>query len=886
MIAAHLSRVLVFRVLVFFVVNAAIASRVAAATWDLPAPTFVDGARLMLVEVRLNGRVFDEFQDLLYAGPQRQWLALAPIAEAAEADFIEHDDQSISVDFGTGTPTAQLDPAEKELTVEGERVGWPLGHVIRREGQVFLSSSLLYSLFGLDIELTDDQQSVGVNSARPLPADLRRMRERRWERYDKRGNETESGFTRLMTPYSLWGTPRGDLDVSSRGQDSPGGVRTSYSGALNVEAGFISNEVFFSGNDSGGLNRVRWVGGRESPTRDAFGVEGLSRLQVGDVSSLSVPLQGGAAIGRGVEFSTAPLNRAEQFDETRIAGDAIPGWDAELYRGGELIDFQRIQPDGRFRFEAVPLEFGNNDFRVVLYGPQGQVREERFPRSIAGGQVPPGEFQMRGSFVEPQRRTIPVESTNSADGHRLALRGDYGLTSQLTASLFTSVDDAEDPHREMTGFALRPSLGPVVSEFAMARQMDDGFAMQGNLSTTLAGVSFYTRYKHYSDDFKSPDRERFGSLIEDSVRFRISRGLGGFGSGSLQYERLVFESAEERETIEPRFRHRVGPLNVSHELRLNRQGSARQSHYRLIGSLRRRDITSRFQLRANGERVGDLGMTALSASVDWYAREDHRIGARLGHSYASHRTDVGLRYSWDFGPGRAGVSWDVDDDGGWAAGVNLTIGLGVEPNRGLRMMPPAETDSGAVSVRVFRDQNANGQYDEGEEDAQGDVAVLVDGRKHPARTDASGQVVVRSLSTRRPVQIELDPSSMRDPFLVPDQPRLEVQPRPGQTQSLAFDLRDSATLSGTLRHPGSGSGGIVIVAERQDAEGTQTTESFNDGYYAFDQLAPGRWVLRVSEDELPDGWGNDSVEVTLEEGEVSEGHDLSIEAQPGSDPND
>lgn len=867
---------------------------------ELPEqPLMTDAITLQLVEVRLNGRGLEDFQDFLSAGPQRSWLAIEPIVEAAEAESGQAEAGGRVFSFGTG-PSVRIDVERKALVVDEARLDWPLGHILQREDQLFLSDDLLASLFGLDVQVSVDQQTVRVSSERPLPVDVRRLRERRWERYDEGGSEGRSEFSELSAPYTVWGTPRGDLDLStSARKDSPGST-TSYSGAVNAEAGFISNELFFSGSDEGGLSRIRWIGGRESPSREAFGIDGLSRLQFGDVSALRVPLQGGGEVGRGIEFSTAPLDRAQRFDATRIAGDAIPGWDAELYRGSELIDFQRIQPDGRFRFESVPLEFGNNDFRVMLYGPEGQVREQRFERSIAGGQVPPGELQMRGSLSEPQRRTIPIESSPSAQDRRLSLRGDYGLSQRLTVSAFAAVDrqawsrysdrypqrdddgaeDSETFRREMAGFAVRPAIGSVVSELSFAQQSDDGAAFQSNASTTFAGFGLYARYKHYTERFVSRDRERYGGLVTDSLRFRASHGLGQLGSASMQYERLEFESGDARERIEPRLRHRIGALNISHELRLNRQGESRQSSYRLLGSVRRQSLSARFQLRGNGSEVDDLELASSSASLDWDLAEDHRLGVQAGYSHTSDQADAGLRYSQDFGPGRAGFNISGNDAGGWATSLNLTIGLGVEPDRGVRFIPPETTGTGAVSVRVFRDHNANGEFDPAEDDAQAEVGVLVDGREHPARTNEQGQIVVRNLPTSRRVEIELDQSSMNDPFLVPDRPRLEVQPRKGQTQSIEFDLGDSATLSGYLRHGGEASSGIVVIAERQDTPGTQTTESFSDGFFSFDQLAAGEWRVRVSDEDLPDEWTSEEIDVNVEEGQVSDNNDIRIEPNP------
>src|SRR3546814_18132484 len=62
----------------------------------------------------------------------------------------------------------------------------------------------------------------------------------------------------------------------------------------------------------------------------------------------------------------------DAFDKTTFRGDLPAGWDAELYRNGQLLAFTSPNGDGRYEFIAVPLQYGSNRFEIVLYGPQGQ----------------------------------------------------------------------------------------------------------------------------------------------------------------------------------------------------------------------------------------------------------------------------------------------------------------------------------------------------------------------------------------------------------------------------------------------------------------------------------------------------------------------------------
>ncbi len=74
-------------------------------------------------------------------------------------------------------------------------------------------------------------------------------------------------------------------------------------------------------------------------------------------------------------LTNRPLTARSAFDRTRIEGDLPAGWEAEIYRNGELLGFAKSDGSQRYVFDDVQLLYGENRIRVVLYGPQGQVRE-------------------------------------------------------------------------------------------------------------------------------------------------------------------------------------------------------------------------------------------------------------------------------------------------------------------------------------------------------------------------------------------------------------------------------------------------------------------------------------------------------------------------------
>lgn len=865
------------------------------ASADHPAPD-APAWSLLLVELRLNGQRLADFEDALQTPDGRLWLPLEPLIRVAEGNFERPDTDRYRVTLGVMAEDVRIDLNDRTLQVNGSRRDWPGDGILRQNGQLFLDQTQLQALFGLDVALADNGLRVDVDSARPLPADLRRLRERRWQRFGRQSVETERRYREVSEPYRLWGTPRGDLRLSMNASKADARIRTNASGTIEVEAGYLSNRVFFSGDEREGLRSLRWTGGRSSPEGQAFGIDGLYRLEVGDVSPFRLPLVGGGSSGRGLTFSTAPLSRPELFDVIRIEGDALPGWDAELYRGAELIDFQSIGADGRYDFDDVPLGYGGNLFRVVLYGPQGQVQEREFRRAVAGGQLVPGELHLRGSLVQTDRPMFRLDDRRRQPGEQLSLRADYGLLPRLTASALLGVDrepwsrhgrqqpgsplglnagDEPSLRRTHAGVALRPALGNTRSELVLLQQDSNGTALQADTALALWGTSVSAGYSRYDSAFVSRQREVAGRLFDERLRLRASRGLGqlgplNLGSLALEYDRYNLSDGGRREEYGSRWRHRVAAVNLSHEIDQIRQNEQISTRYRLLGSYRHGPLTSRAQLQAAGRHPSDLTVGNLSGALDYRLRESRTVGGSLSYSVQGHSYSLGGRFSQQFGAGQVGLSGSINDAGDWAAGLSLSIGLGKEPAAGLSLMPPGHAGAGALAVRVFEDLDGTGEFDPERDRPMPGVGFLVNGRPHPTITDHQGLAVLRPLSIEQPVQVALDPDAMNDPFLTTASPRVRLQARPGHTQQLDMPLLDSAFASGTVTQHGRPLPGVTVIARRDDGLAEETTRSLSDGYFAFETLSPGRWTLAVDPGELPEGWDSSTTSLSLAPGEGSE----------------
>src|SRR3546814_8481033 len=98
---------------------------------------------------------------------------------------------------------------------------------------------------------------------------------------------------------------------------------------------------------------------RTYPAGRLLGPLKATHYGVGDVGLRSTGIVAASAPGRGAVLTNRPVERPDAFDKTDFRGDLPAGWDAELYRNGQLLAFTSPNSDGRYEFIDVPLQYGD-----------------------------------------------------------------------------------------------------------------------------------------------------------------------------------------------------------------------------------------------------------------------------------------------------------------------------------------------------------------------------------------------------------------------------------------------------------------------------------------------------------------------------------------------
>jgi hypothetical protein len=84
-------------------------------------------------------------------------------------------------------------------------------------------------------------------------------------------------------------------------------------------------------------------------------------------------LVGGNKQIKGAKITNTPVNSPLNFYQRDFEGDLKNGWEVELFHNDILIAKEEDSNTGRYHFKNIDLFYGMNRFKLVFYGPQGEI---------------------------------------------------------------------------------------------------------------------------------------------------------------------------------------------------------------------------------------------------------------------------------------------------------------------------------------------------------------------------------------------------------------------------------------------------------------------------------------------------------------------------------
>ena len=655
-------------------------------------------------------------------------------------------------------------------------------------------------------------------------------------------------------PYQAWAMPSVDV-VASAGvvSDKRGGsyVQGRYEIFAAGEVAGQSFDARLSSDNEGVPDSLRMRLYRTDPQGRLLGPLRATHYGLGDVSLLSTGIVAASAPGRGAMLTNRPIERPDAFDKTTFRGDLPAGWDAELYRNGQLLAFTSPNGAGRYEFVDVPLQYGANRFEIVLYGPQGQIRREIRQVQVGMDSIPPQQTWYWAGFA--QENADLIEFGNQRRGaFRRGWRGtmgiERGLDTRTSAAAYFHSLMIENVRYNYGEVALRRSIGPTLLE------VGGSYADNGGLAARASWLAAFGETYIRADAMRG-----WGGFVSD----RLINNINGITSVSID------QSVKLGRTVLPLH------FDVRHVERWSGVDSLEASA-RASASFRALTFTGQLDWSRTKVPVGPDPPDNLSASLlanarigrvrvrgearfalsganadsrmtligEWAGRGDAEWRTELGYDRGLNRARAGLGYTRRFNKLQLTGFGEVASDGSVAASLALAFSFGPKSNGGWRVSSEKLASRGQVVAEVWMDENGDGVRQPGET-ALPDVPLTAGNAFVDAATDKAGFGAIDGLEPFRPVMIGIDAGSLPDPYVQPALPGVVVTPRPGVATRVLLPMAAAGEIEGVLRRDG-GNPVEGLSVELVDAEGRlrATTITEFDGYFLFEGVAYGRYTVR------------------------------------------
>ena len=708
----------------------------------------------------------------------------------------------------------------------------------------------------LGVPLTADLSNavLRVDAKEKLPFQLAAERRARAASIRPQAQFDLATLPQAARPYQAWATPSVDV-VASVGavSDKRGG---SYGqGRYEIfAAGELLAQSFdarLSSDNEGVPDSLRMRLYRTDAQGRLLGSLKATHYGVGDVSLLSTGIVAASTPGRGAVLTNRPVERPDAFDKTDFRGDLPAGWDAELYRNGQLLAFTSPNSDGRYAFIDVPLQYGANRFEIILYGPQGQIRREIKQVQVGLDSIPPQQSWYWAGVAQENADLIDFGGRRRG-AFRRGWRGtagiERGLDTRTSASAYLHSLLIENVRYNYGELALRRSIGPTLLEVGGSYEQKGGVAARA--SWLAAFGETYVRADalrgwggFVSDRLFSNINAIYSVSVDQSVKLgrtilplhfdvrQVERWSGGdsieaSARASASFRAMTFTGQLDWS----RTKAPIGP-DPPDNLIASLLANARIGRVRVRGE-------ARFALS------GENSDTRMALIGEWAGKGEAEWRAELGYDRGLDRARAGLGYTRRFNKLQLSGFGEVASDGSVAASLALAFSFGPKSAGGWRVSAEKLASRGQVIADVWMDENGDGVRQPGEA-ALPAVPLTAGNALVDAATDSEGRGTIDGLEPFRAVMIGIDAGSLPDPYVQPALPGVVVAPRPGVATRVLLPMVAAGEIEGVFRRDG---GHVVegLRVELVDAEGRVRAATLTefDGYFLFEGVAYGRYTVR------------------------------------------
>ena len=717
-----------------------------------------------------------------------------------------------------------------------------------------VDTAALTRWFGISVKAATAGSILKLESKDKLPVELAMERAQRAKLIKKASFDLKS-LPQVRLPYRMWRAPALDFVVSAgltyRASD---GVRVDRRSSVYAagEIARLSYDAQLTTDQKGMPENIRVRTFRSDPEGRLLGPLKATHFGLGDVAGYATRLSGSAASGRGAVVTNRPLVAQTAFDRTRFEGDLPVGWEAEIYRNGELLAFAKPSSDQRYVFEDVQLLYGENRVEIRLYGPQGQVRTREEQINVGQENVPKGKTWYWAGFNQPGRDLLapnkPPDSSSLPKAQASAAI-EHGIDRRTSVGVLARAMLVDDERLTFVEGSVRRSIGSAMVEVSAVKESRGGTAARAQLLGKIGPVNVNAEALIAKDFHLQGERRETVRDVRVALDAPLKIGRAVLPAHADVHLRDRPDGSRHLEAA-GRLAANFQRFNLATDVKYRKTFDARggapppEIEWGMIGTGRVGDVRLRggasFDVSPSARfRSAELSAYwSASDSVDWegdlvYEAEAKRGRARISHIRRLDSMAIAL-------------TGEASTDGALALGVNLNFSL--DPRQGLRLSRTPLAQNGIVRATVYRDLNDNGVREPSEPLEKG-ALVLAGTRPSDRPTDARGAVTVAGLQAYAPITVGIDQTSLSDPMLAPKRALQVVVPRPGVPAEVEIGLVGGGDVEGEIvKSGGVAFEGVQLELVDQAGKVIASTQSDFDGFFLFERIPYGDYSLRVARD--------------------------------------
>ncbi|GAC30135.1 hypothetical protein [Brumicola pallidula] len=660
------------------------------------------------------------------------------------------------------------------------------------------------------------------------------------------------------------------IDASVFSQYANDEVRSSYSVIGIQDLAKLSTRFYFSGSEQDALQQAELNFQRQSPEGNLLGPLNATNISFGDILPTRT---GGSSSSQslGVSINNNKLGANYDSDITSIRGLVQNNWDVELYQNDVLIRQANNVSNGRYDFVDIPLFTGLNKFEVRKYGPQGQLEKEQFERNVDGNL-----FSNAPSYnVSLTRTNSTLLGVSDTDGlaNDWNLSGNYGyavnnwLSTSVGHSLFLGDSDLANSYNISSSARISSRLLGNL-----------GFVYSDTGATSLR-ASIQSRY--FDQNLNISVARNLDADSQESKQFSILMNGNIFSQpwGSVSYTNDYRYSETKNDVASTFFSNGLTfdsrYLTFNHLLNYQNQkssdGTETESTTGLV-ALGSRINRVNARLNANYDSTADFQWISYGAGISWKFASKYSTRLAYQKSAISDNESISFGVDWREKSYAINTQLRHDTSSGLNVSVNARFSLSEAPvSQGYLSTDSSLTSDGVVLVRLYEDKNFNFIFDEGDRPLE-DVKVTASQFNISAKSDHEGIVKLRRLNSFQNTDLQVDLTTLDDPYLIHSTESTAVTPRTGLLTLVNYPFIQSTEIDGVIVYIdeyGEEKELPYTNVELKNSKGitVASARSEFDGYFYINKIPPGKYVVAIDVESL-DSLSlsfNDKVELHLDQ---------------------